>query len=233
MKIRIYLFASALLLASALPLAAQQTPPSCCALKRQAGQNAFDRKQWDEAIKEWDKGLRCSDAEKCPDLSKLIEKAKAEKKKQAAQEEAARKADDDLYGIAESADVLAAYEAYIKKCVLCRHKSKAEAAIKRLKGPDPGSAPPAPNPQPPSNMVRVRGGAFDMGDQFGDGDSDETVHRVTVADFYIGRTEVTFEEYDRFCEANGRDKPSDAGWGRGKRPVINVSWYDAIESATG
>jgi formylglycine-generating enzyme required for sulfatase activity len=79
-------------------------------------------------------------------------------------------------------------------------------------------------------MVRVRGGTFDMGDVMGDGEEDdETVHRVRVADFYIGRTEVTFEEYDRFCEATGRDKPGDAGWGRGKRPVINVSWYDAIE----
>jgi len=41
------------------------------------------------------------------------------------------------------------------------------------------------------------------------------------------RYEVTFEEYDRFADATGRDKPKDKGWGRGKRPVINVSWDDA------
>ncbi len=32
-------------------------------------------------------------------------------------------------------------------------------------------------------------------------------------------------------EATGRDKPDDRGWGRGNRPVINVSWYDAIDYA--
>ncbi|PZC53122.1 hypothetical protein LH53_00730 [Mesotoga sp. TolDC] len=46
--------------------------------------------------------------------------------------------------------------------------------------------------------------------------------------FYIGKYETTFDEYDAFCEATGRSKPSDSGWGRGNRPVINVSWNDAI-----
>jgi formylglycine-generating enzyme required for sulfatase activity len=38
---------------------------------------------------------------------------------------------------------------------------------------------------------------------------------------------VTFEEYDRFARATGRRLPHDETWGRGKRPVINVSWHDA------
>jgi len=46
--------------------------------------------------------------------------------------------------------------------------------------------------------------------------------------FYIGKYEATFNEYDAFCEATGRSKPKDEGWGRGTRPVINVSWWDAI-----
>jgi len=37
-----------------------------------------------------------------------------------------------------------------------------------------------------------------------------------------------FEEYDRFCAATGRKQPNDKGWGRGKRPVINVTWDDAV-----
>jgi formylglycine-generating enzyme required for sulfatase activity len=45
--------------------------------------------------------------------------------------------------------------------------------------------------------------------------------------FAIGRHPVTFDEYDWFCEANGRNKPRDQGWGRGQRPVINVGWNDA------
>jgi len=69
-----------------------------------------------------------------------------------------------------------------------------------------------------------------MGNVMGDKEyDDETVHRVTVGDFYLGRTEVTFAEYDRFCEATGREKPSDKGWGRGNRPVINITWYDVVE----
>jgi len=40
---------------------------------------------------------------------------------------------------------------------------------------------------------------------------------------------VTFDEYDRYCGETGSTKPSDSGWGRGRRPVINVSWNDAIE----
>ena len=34
-------------------------------------------------------------------------------------------------------------------------------------------------------------------------------------------------QYDRFAKATGRDLPSDRGWGRGNRPVINVNWHDA------
>jgi formylglycine-generating enzyme required for sulfatase activity len=43
----------------------------------------------------------------------------------------------------------------------------------------------------------------------------------------VGRYPVTFEEYDHFADASGREKPRDEGWGRYRRPVINVSWDDA------
>ena len=43
----------------------------------------------------------------------------------------------------------------------------------------------------------------------------------------MSKYEITFEQYDIFCEATGRTKLSDNGWGRGSRPVINVSWHDA------
>lgn len=45
--------------------------------------------------------------------------------------------------------------------------------------------------------------------------------------FAIAMYETTFEEYDRFAQATGRRLPGDEGWGRGARPVINVSWNDA------
>ena len=82
----------------------------------------------------------------------------------------------------------------------------------------------------PEGMVLVEKRAFAMGDTWGDGDSDENpVHDVTFTyNFYMGEYEVTFYEYDAFCEATGRSKPKDEGWGRGTRPVINVTWWDAI-----
>ncbi len=78
-------------------------------------------------------------------------------------------------------------------------------------------------------MVAVKGGTFLMGspDNEAGRSSNEYQHPVTLSNFYIGKYEVTFEQYDIFCNATGRTKPSDAGWGRGKRPVINVSWEDA------
>lgn len=81
-------------------------------------------------------------------------------------------------------------------------------------------------PEVPSNMALVRGGTYMMG---GGGYTDEKPHSVTLSDFYIGKFEVTFEEYDAFCNATGREKPEDSDWGRGRRPVINVDWYDAVE----
>jgi len=75
-------------------------------------------------------------------------------------------------------------------------------------------------------MVQIPRGTFQMGSN--DGSRDEKpVHTVTVKSFAMGKYEVTFEEYDKFCEATGRSKPDDEGWGRGKRPVINVNWNDA------
>lgn len=55
-----------------------------------------------------------------------------------------------------------------------------------------------------------------------------SISGLSVDSFAMGRYEVTFAEYDRFAKATARKKPDDKGWGRGSRPVINVSWYDAV-----
>jgi formylglycine-generating enzyme required for sulfatase activity len=43
----------------------------------------------------------------------------------------------------------------------------------------------------------------------------------------MGKYEVTFDQYDKYCGETNKSKPSDQGWGREKRPVIYVSWNDA------
>ena len=61
-------------------------------------------------------------------------------------------------------------------------------------------------------------------------DNEKPVHTVNLTyDYWIGKCEVTFDECDAFCTVLGRSKPDDYGWGRGKKPVINVSWKEAIE----
>lgn len=79
-------------------------------------------------------------------------------------------------------------------------------------------------------MVAIPAGSFQMGST--DGYSDEQpVHEVFIKTFYLGRYEVTFEEYDEFAVATRRRLPNDRGWGRGRRPVIEVSWDDAVAYA--
>ncbi len=86
-------------------------------------------------------------------------------------------------------------------------------------------------PRPSPGMVLVEKGVFSMGDSREEGNINELpVHEVSITyDFLIGKYEVTFDEYDEFCESTGRKKPRDIWeWGRGSRPVIDVSWWDAV-----
>jgi formylglycine-generating enzyme required for sulfatase activity len=51
-----------------------------------------------------------------------------------------------------------------------------------------------------------------------------------VKGFAISQHEVTFDLWDACFQDGGCTRwPDDLGWGRGGRPVINVSWTDAIE----
>ncbi|MCW8909393.1 MAG: formylglycine-generating enzyme family protein [Gammaproteobacteria bacterium] len=78
-------------------------------------------------------------------------------------------------------------------------------------------------------LIILRGGDFQRGDYQGDGDADERpLLPVKLPAFAISMYEVSFAEYDYFCEDTRREKPDDSGWGRGQRPVVNVSWNDAV-----
>jgi formylglycine-generating enzyme len=83
--------------------------------------------------------------------------------------------------------------------------------------------------KPEIQWIGIPSGTFTMGSpetEFGR-ESGETQHSVTISAFRISKFEITFDQYDTFCEATGRKKPDDAGWGRGDHPVINVTWTDA------
>ena len=82
----------------------------------------------------------------------------------------------------------------------------------------------------PEGMVLVEKGSFIMGDSSGLGfDRERPAHEVIIDyEFVIGKYEITFDEYDVFCRDTDRESANDEGWGRGRRPVINVTWYDAV-----
>jgi len=78
-------------------------------------------------------------------------------------------------------------------------------------------------------MIALRGGVFHRGDLQGNGDSDEKNPQIVrLQPFAIGIYEVSFNEYDRFVQSTRHEIPDDQGWGRGRRPVINVSWDSAV-----
>jgi len=83
-------------------------------------------------------------------------------------------------------------------------------------------------------MVAVPAGSFRMGSLVTEQGRDKTEgpeRKVTIArPFAVGKFEVTFAEWDACVAAGGcYHVPDDRGWGRGRRPVIGVSWNDAKE----
>jgi len=102
------------------------------------------------------------------------------------------------------------------------------------------------------DFVFVKGGTFEMGDTFGDGEAHERpVHTVTVSDFYLGKTEVTNAQFAAFLKSHGKDTDdqgnklfyeylwgiikSEDGWqaspGFENHPVVFVTWFGAATFA--
>jgi formylglycine-generating enzyme required for sulfatase activity len=81
-------------------------------------------------------------------------------------------------------------------------------------------------------MVVIPAGKFIMGSKNGR-KRELPLHRVRIPKpLAIGRFEVTFNEFDACVAAGGcNKKPFDRGWGRGKRPVMNVLIGDIAEYA--
>ena len=128
------------------------------------------------------------------------------------------------------------YERWVTKTheqVVESEEREEEAARQKVKENIPSSgrvfrdAPFAPE------MVEIPAGDFLMGSP-GDEKRRYRVegpqHRVAIpAPFALGKYAVTFDEFDHFFrEAGPGYCPSGNKWGRGNRPVINVSWNDAV-----
>jgi formylglycine-generating enzyme required for sulfatase activity len=81
-------------------------------------------------------------------------------------------------------------------------------------------------------MVVLSGGLFMMGSpdsESGRGGDEGPQREVSISPFAIGRFEVTFQQWDACLAGGGCNgySPPDRGWGRGARPVTDISWNDA------
>ena len=74
------------------------------------------------------------------------------------------------------------------------------------------------------NMVRVAGGTFKMGSTDSDADDDEeTIHDVTLSDYYICQHTVTQQQWQKIKRKNPSYFKGDT------LPVEEVSWYGCVE----
>lgn len=84
------------------------------------------------------------------------------------------------------------------------------------------------------DAVRIPGGVFWMGsppEEAGRGDNEGPVHEVAITGFFLGKTTVTNEQYDRFmAETRNVSEPdywSNRRFNQPRQPVVGVSWEDA------
>ncbi len=99
--------------------------------------------------------------------------------------------------------------------------------------PSPSPASVYPAVSAPEGMVHVLGGVLRVGRDEGGEDNERPAHVVTIKPFFIDRTEVTNEQYQKFIDATGYlAPPSWAGnhfpSGAQALPVTDVTWDDAM-----
>ncbi len=102
-------------------------------------------------------------------------------------------------------------------------------------------------PLPALTEKPIPSGSFNMGEQdaafianLGEAEKNFGVpgKPIDIArPFYLGKTEVTYEQYDYYVWQQHRSGntaiafPNTAQGGRGNRPVVNVNWFDAVAYA--
>ncbi|MGB5063098.1 MAG: SUMF1/EgtB/PvdO family nonheme iron enzyme [Candidatus Competibacter sp.] len=189
---------------------------------------SLDRSELDEARK-WLKKLEAMQPlpPELVELTRKLEEVEAMDK--------ARRLDANVFATAQRANTREAYWAYLDRCApACGHRAEAETALARLTPNNPLIRDRLNDGSQGPEMVVIPAGGFLMGSPTNEKGrySDEPLHSVRMAKpFAIGKYEVLFHEYDRFATATGRPLPPDQGWGRSRRPVINVGWRDAVAYA--
>ena len=151
--------------------------------------------------------------------------------------EAARRADDEAFARAKSEGTAESYASYLDAYPSGRHVAEArrlrDEAVERERGPMVGERFRDCDGTWCPELVVVPAGSFMMGSplsETGRYDDEGPVHRVRIAQpFAVGVYEVTFAEWDACVRDGGcgGHRADDEGWGRGRRPVIDVSWEDA------
>ncbi|WMP16996.1 formylglycine-generating enzyme family protein [Thiothrix lacustris] len=112
---------------------------------------------------------------------------------------------------------------FVSQALLIRQKSHKISVTIRSSGLQP-------------DMVDIPAGTFTMGCdgkrddvEGGCSDDEKPAHEVTLDAFKMAKTEVTFDQWDACEKAKACPHAEDQGWGRGNRPVINVSWDDITQ----
>jgi len=80
-------------------------------------------------------------------------------------------------------------------------------------------------------MKALKGGSFTMGSAEGAKyfSQEDPEHPARVDGFWMGATPITCWQYGLYCLDTGKPLPSESGFGRGDRPIINVSWHEAVD----
>lgn len=194
---------------------------------------------------------------KFADEARAMRAGMAERAKQASEQLARLNAERNAWAEASRVNTAGALKDFLAKWPKGENAEAAKARIKELRG-GPGrrrlltglavvgglfgvwglvtnsaNIADAIRPLPPfaePDMVTVPAGEFMMGSDAGS-DDEKPVHKVKIAKaFAVGRYEVTFDDWDHCVKDGGcNEKPSSRGWGRGKRPVIDVSWDDVTK----
>jgi len=86
------------------------------------------------------------------------------------------------------------------------------------------------NPADGSVLIWIPGGEFSMGDDRGQAD-EKPAHKTTVRGFWLGKFEVTNEQYHKFLRASGATRPyhaDDPNYNDPNQPVVGVTWLEAV-----